>query len=238
MSSGRGRQLVYSLLSELTKDICPDDHEIAVLNLGGGSKKEVQIRNVYLNLLHPGKSSCKLTSSEETSSTVDLPECRRSGSDHHHRRRKKRKQYDTDESDNDETQFVSKNLIMKKSFIPDVVCEAFVKNVKPVQSVVLTVSVKSNMGPLGLQNEKALNELKYEMTPVVMKQKQALGLVICAAEAILVRMVFKEEKIPKQIVVFHSDNYQFVSEDDKKFNFPAFDKMCRDIIHYGKLMMQ
>lgn len=118
------------------------------------------------------------------------------------------------------------------TFVPDVVLETIQQwGLGPTRHkwLLLTCSVKSGHG----LNEPAKFQLQYEMLPVVIEQKLALGLIICSDEAVLVKMEVDREKNQ----ISHSYlNYDFIQADAKSFNFKNFDKMCRDIIYYCQVL--
>lgn len=68
------------------------------------------------------------------------------------------------------------------------------------------------------------------MLPVVIKQKVALGLVICPFDAVLVKL-----EVLRNVISYNYLRYEFV-QIDKKFDFKAFNKMCRDIVYYCQMV--
>ena len=68
----------------------------------------------------------------------------------------------------------------------------------------------------------AVNQLKYELLPVAVKQGGAVGLLICASEAKLIHMVMNEER---KILVTEND-YEFFQEGGE-FVINSFRDMLR-----------
>lgn len=118
-----------------------------------------------------------------------------------------------------------------KHTVPDIIVQHFARKEKSTL-VLMNVTVKSGMK---LELPKALDQLRYGMLPVLMKQKIALGLVICAGEAIITRLILDEEK--KAISSQYSFVYSFTTDGSDAFNFVEFDEMCLDIIKYCRTII-
>ncbi|XP_060565171.1 uncharacterized protein LOC132724353 [Ruditapes philippinarum] len=102
-------------------------------------------------------------------------------------------------------------IVYQKDFVPDMVAEVIDLKCKSIREV-LNVSVKSGH----YLRDKDHCQLKYELLPVVLKQKSALGLLICAGEAY-------------NTVTCYCRFYKFCNESLCQ----SVSQMCKDVVYYG-----
>lgn len=202
MYNARGRQMVETVFDKLFSG----SEDISVLNVGGSSRNDACVK-VYF----PQINKTPLPSLYDT-----LPEKDSGGELRVLTRKGLRKRYDMEYLQS------PKDVYKAKTFVPDAVVEMYGES---TTLTLLTISVKSGSHI----TTGAYNQLKYELLPVLLRQKQALGLVICAKEAslLLYSIVDKEARI-------HVKKYRFCSATASSFNVAQFEQMCFDSIYYAK----
>lgn len=160
MSNARGREMVSSLFEELLP-------HCTVTSMGGGATNDPAVRKIFFIPIFTN-------SSPEISPEGTPPKKQRSED-----ARPLKKPNVFVEQCNEEP-----IIEYQRDFVPDMVAEVIDLKCKSSREV-LNVSVKSGH----YFRDKDHCQLKYELLPVVLKQKSALGLLICAGEAYLYHLV-------------------------------------------------
>lgn len=199
MSNARGRGMVSSLFEELLL-LC------TVTSMGGGARNDPAVRKIFFIPLDYTNSSPE-SSPEKTS-----PKRKR---DEDARPIKKPRRF-IDEGPSNEGP-----IDYKKDFVPDMVAEIIDVKCK-ISREVLNVSVKSGH----YIKDKDHSHLKYELLPVVMQQKSALGLLICAGEAYLYRLVLADN-----IITCQRRSYRFSNDNLCQ----SVSQICEDVVYYSQI---
>ena len=108
-----------------------------------------------------------------------------------------------------------------KCLVPDVVAERTEDFGLHIGSELLNVSVKSG----AFVKDRDHDQLKYELLPVALKEGAALGLLICASQAYLYRLVLADN-----CYTFKRRNYEFGDGTLVE----SFSQICKDIVYYAE----
>lgn len=195
MSNARGRAMVSSLFEELLP-------HCTVTSMGRGATNDPAVRKIFF-------IPTFTNSSPETSPEGTPPKKQRTEDARPHKRSNL-----FDEHCNEEPIDV-----YQRDFVPDMVAEVIDLKCKSSREV-LNVSVKSGH----YLRDKDHCQLKYELLPVVLKQKSALGLLICAGEAYLYHLVLEHNT-----VTCYCRYYKFCNESLCQ----SVSQMCKDVVYYG-----
>ena len=197
MSNARGRGMVSSLFDELLP-LC------TVTSMGGGARNDPAVRTIFFIPMY--------TKSSPESSPEKTPPKRKRDEDA--RPLKKPKFFE-------ELSVEEGPIDYQRDFVPDMVAEIIDVKCK-ISREVLNVSVKSGH----YVKYKDHCQLKYELLPVVLEQKSALGLLICAGEAYLYRLVLADN-----IVTCHCRSYKFCNESLCQ----SVSQVCKDVVYYSQI---